>query len=57
MTPAPRILRLWGIRHLRAAILTFKIDRHYDLMAQCGFIPAWSQHEIDVVNRIRAGEF
>lgn len=56
MKPAPRILRVWGIRHIRAAILTIKIDLHYDRMARAGFVPAWSQYEVDIVNRIRAGD-
>ncbi len=56
MAPAPRFLRLWGIRHLRAAILTIKIDVHYDRMARAGFVPAWSQHEVDIVTGIRKGE-
>ncbi|MBB3520970.1 hypothetical protein [Rhizobium sp. BK456] len=56
MKPAPSLLRIWGIRHIRAAALTIKIDLHYERMAAFGFIPAWSRHEIEVVDRIRAGE-
>lgn len=54
--PAPWIFRLWGIRHVRAMALTYRINRHYDAWAQLGMLPVYADQDWEIVDRIRKGE-
>lgn len=48
--------RLWGVRHIRALILTYKINRHYDMWRSMGMLPSYASSDWEIVDRIRAGE-
>lgn len=56
MKPASWPLRLWGVRHIRAAVLTYKINRHYDAFASIGMLPVNAAADYAVADRIRKGE-
>lgn len=56
MRPAPAIFRLWGIRHIRAMILTYRINRHYETWASLGMLPVRADEDWAIVDRIRSGE-
>lgn len=45
----------WGIRYIRALVITFQINRHYDAWASEGFNGGWTEYEIEAVRKIRAG--
>lgn len=55
MPIANPILRLWGIRHIRAAILCYRINRHYDAWIAAGFIGGWTREEIAHWQAIKEG--
>ena len=55
MPIANSFLRLWGVRHVRAMILCYKINRHYDAWAAAGFIGGWTSEEIAYWQAIKAG--
>lgn len=48
-------LRIWGIRHIRAMVLCYRINRHYDLWRSAGFIGGWSADEIAYWKDIKDG--
>lgn len=54
--PAPWPLRLPVIRHIRAAVLTWRIERHYDLWRSLGRPGGWTTDEIAWVEAIRRGD-
>lgn len=56
MKPAHWIFRLWGIRHMRAMVHTYRINRHYDAWAKLGFLPTDADKDLEIVERIKRGE-
>lgn len=56
MTLIDKFNKTWGIRHLRALIITYQINRHYASWAVEGFAGGWTEYEIEAVRKIRAGE-
>jgi hypothetical protein len=54
--PAHWILRLWGIRHVRAILITYRINRHYEEWSKLGALPVYADRDWAIVDRIRAGE-
>lgn len=56
MTPAHWIFRLWGVRHVRAMIHAYRVNRHYDAWAMHGFIATNAHKDWEIVDRIKGGE-
>jgi hypothetical protein len=51
------LLRLWGIRHIRAIAMTYRINRHYDAWKSAGFlVPGWTEEEHRLVDDIWSGK-
>ncbi len=48
--------RLPIIRHLRAALLLHKINSHYALMIECGFLGGWSDIELGWLEAVKRGD-
>jgi hypothetical protein len=44
------------IRHLRWLILAHRVNRHYAMWSDLGYLPVHAQHDIDVLNAIWRGE-
>ena len=56
MKPAAWPYRLWGVRHIRALILTYRINQHYEAYSQLGMLPVNADKDFAIVDRIRRGE-
>lgn len=56
MRPAHWIFRLWGIRHVRAVWLTYRINRHYAAWGEVGALPVYAESDYAIVDRIWKGE-
>ncbi len=56
MTPASWPFRLWGIRHIRAVILTYRINKHYEAYLSIGMLPTHAEKDFEIVGQIRRGE-
>ncbi len=59
MRPIPKAswpFRLPIIRHVRAMIWMYRINKHYDFWLAQGSLPVNSHYDYDIVRRIRAGE-
>lgn len=54
--PAAWPLRLPIIRHIRAMIATYRVNRHYDMWKRLGFLPTHAASDYAVVDQIRAGK-
>jgi hypothetical protein len=55
-SPAPWLLRLPGVRHVRAMVLSFRINRHYDFWRSMGMMGGWTETEIAVWRAIKRGD-
>lgn len=56
MKPAHWMFRLWGIRHVRAMVHTYRINRHYNAWAKFGFLPTNADKDWEIVGRIQRGD-
>ena len=52
------IKRLWGIRHIRAALFCYRCNRHYAFWHQLGWfaVCGWSDAEIEHWEAIKRGD-
>ena len=53
---APWPMRLPIIRHARAAIVTWRIQKHYDFWARLGALPVNSNYDFAIRDAIWRGE-
>jgi hypothetical protein len=44
------------VRHVRWLVLTYRVNRHYDMWLKLGYLPVHSQHDYDHLDRIWRGE-
>lgn len=50
-------LRVWGVRHIRAAYHTYRMERHYaDWQKYFGALPLRMSEDLAVIEKIRRGE-
>lgn len=56
MTQANWIFRIWGIRHIRAAIHFRRMETHYALYQSLGFLPVHMQSDLEIIELIREGK-
>lgn len=53
---APALFRIWGVRHIRALIYLYGVERHYRFYRALGMMPADYDEDIDQVIKIWNGE-
>jgi hypothetical protein len=50
-------MKRWPIiRHIRYFILKYRVERHYDMWLQLGYMPVHSQADYDLLDAIWRGE-
>ncbi len=55
MTQANWIFRIWGIRHIRAAIHFRRMESHYAVYRSLGFLPVHIDSDLKVIELIWKG--
>lgn len=48
--------RLWGIRHIRAALFCYRVNTYYDGWREAGFIAGWTKEEIEHWKAMKEGK-
>jgi hypothetical protein len=50
------MLRLPIIRHIRWLIYSWRVERHYEMWRQLGYLPVHIDQDVEVLNAIWRGE-
>lgn len=50
-------MKRWPIiRHIRYYYYVYKVNQHYDMWRDLGYLPVYVQHDIDALNEIWSGK-